>query len=331
MRVKKDYQLIIFLILIPIFMFGAFYISSRIGNSLPQFSIENKSNEGCSIFYETLKNLKLPVDRSISTVEIQDINSIQIVVPGGSFDINSSKIKNWVYNGGVLVSLSSGNIHILDYGLLPKIKGGMNIYSYGKGTIIGADINAITNKTLLSNTDGAYELLAEMGSYNKAKIYFNESYLFSQNNNMSLWDYMPLWSKFIVYQLIIALIAFFYYKGKRFGRPLPFYEETERSENEYLHSAAALYRQAKGYDLILENFYKKLLKELNSNHEDWLKLWESKSLPSLKEARRFKEFMDINKKRKPKEYIKAIAIVEHLINIIEQRRESYWKILKIIK
>lgn len=331
MRAKKDYQLIIFLILIPIFLFGAFYISSRMGNKLPQFSIENKSNEGCSIFYETLKELKLPVDRSISTVEMQNINSIQIVVPGGNFDINSSKVKNWVESGGVLVSLSSGNIHFLDYGVLKAVKGGMNIYSFGKGAIIGSDINAITNKTLLNNTDEAYELLSEMSSFNKAKIYFNESYMFSQNNNISLWDYMPLWSKFIVYQLIIALAAFFYYRGKRFGKPIPFYEEVERSENEYLYSAAALYRQAKGYDLMLEIYYKRLLKELNSNHENWLKFWEGKSLPSLKEARELKEFMDINNKRKSKEYIKAIAIVEHLINIIEQRRESYWKTLKITK
>jgi len=331
MRIKKDYQLIIFLILIPIFLFGAFYIQSRMGNTLPQFSVENKSKDGCSIFYETLKELKLPVDRSISTVEMQDINSIQIVVPGGSFDINSSKVKNWVESGGVLVSLSSGNIHIIDYGVIPKIKGSVNIYSYGKGTIIGADINTITNKTLLNNTDGAYELLSEMGTFNKSKIFFNESYLFSQNNNMSLWDFFPLWLKFTVYQFIIALAAFFYYRGKRFGKPIPFYEETQRSENEYLYSAAALYRQTKAYDLILENFYKKLLNELNSNHENWLMLWERHSLPYLKEARRLKEFMEINEKRKSKDYIKAIAIVEHLINIIEQRRESYWKTLKITK
>lgn len=331
MRVKKNRELVIFLILIPIFLFSAFYISSRMDNQLPQFSIENKSSTGCSIFYEALKNLKLPAERTIKGVQEQDTDSIQIVVPGESFDINSNEVKNWVKKGGVLVSLSPSNIHVIDYGLPPKIKGSLSLYKYGKGTIIASDINNITNKTLMDKTNSAYELLSEMGSYDKKNIYFNETYLFSQSSNKNLWDFMPLWAKFVAYQFILVLAAYFYYKGRRFGKVIPFYEEVERTENEYLYSASSLYRQAKGYDLILDNYYKKLLNEINSNHENWVEQWEKQHLPSITEARKIHEFMNSKKKRKPKEYIQAVALMEHLTNIIKQRRDLYWKILKKTK
>lgn len=331
MRYKKNYEFISFLILIPIFLFGAFYISSRRENNLPLYSIENKSSSGCSIFYEALRDLKLPVERSIKDIQEQDVNNIQLVVPGGDFDINSNEVKDWVKRGGVLVSLSSGNLQFIDYGLLPRVKGKLTLYNYGKGTIIAADINNITNKTLMDNTDGAYELISEMGSYNKEKIVFNETNLFIQNNSKNIWDYMPLWAKFVVYQLILVLAAYFYSKGRRLGKAIPFYEEVERTENEYLYSASSLYRQAKCYDIILDNYYKKLLYELNSNHESLIELWEKESLPSLDEAKKVYEFVSIKKKRKPKEYIQIIALIERLTNIIKQRRDLYWKVLKKAK
>jgi hypothetical protein len=331
MRVKKNRELVILIILIAIFLFGAFYISSRMENQLPQFSIENKSSTGCSIFYEALKKLKLPVERTIKGVQEQDVDSIQFVVPGGSFDINSNEVKNWVKKGGVLVSLSSGNIHVIDYGLPEKIKGSLSLYNYGNGTIIASDINNITNKTLMDKTNSAYELLSEMGSYDKKNIYFNETYLFSQSSNKNLWDYMPLWAKFVAYQFILVLAVYFYYKGRRFGKAIPLYEEVERTENEYLYSASSLYRQAKGYDLILDNYYKNLLNEINSNHENWVEQWEKQHLPSITEARKIYEFMDAEKKRKPKEYILAVAQMERLTDIIKQRRDLYWKTLKKTK
>lgn len=331
MNLKKNRELIIFLLLIPIFLFAAFYISSRMENNLPQFSIENKGSSGCSIFYEALKDLKLPAERTINSLSKQSTDSIQLVVPGGSLDINSEETKAWVEKGGILVSLSSGNLHVVEYGLPPKLKGTLSIYKYGKGAVIGGDINNITNKTIKDETEGAYELLSEMGRHDKKKIYFNENNLFSQGENKNIWDYMPLWAKFAVYQLILILLAYFYYAGRRFGKAVPYYEEVERSENEYLYSASSLYRQARAYDLILDNYYKRLLKEINSNSENLLEYWEREKLPSLNEARKLYEFMHTEKKRKPKDYIQTVALMERLTNIIKQRRESYWKTLKKLK
>lgn len=329
MKLKKSRDLIIFLILIPVFLLGAFYISSRREGGMPTYSVINKSSTGCSVFYETLKSLSIPVERTIKPVDKQDTNSVQIVAAGGSLDINSDEIKRWIKDGGALVHLSSGNLHLIDYGLPPEVKGRYSLYRFGKGLVITTDINSITNKAIMADSNEAYELLREVSSYQKKKIYFNEEHLFSAASNKNLWDYIPMWGKFLVYQFVLILVAFFYLKGKRFGKPVTLYEEVERTENEYLYSASALYRQAKCYDLILENYYNKLLKDLNSNHENWLEIWQREKLPLQNQARKVYDFMGSkNRKKKQKEYLQIASIIEKLNSTLMKRRDSYWKTLK---
>lgn len=329
MRAKKNRDLIIFLILIPVFIWVAFFISSRMENKLPDYSTANKSSMGLSIFFESLKELKFPVEKTLKPVTSQDTNSIQIVVPGGNFDINSNEIKAWLNKGGILVHLAAQNLHFIEYDTLPEIKGKLMFYKYGRGMVIGADASKITNKALMENTDEAYELVSEIGNQGDKKVYFNESHLFSTEISKTLWDYIPLWGRFIIFQLALCLAAFFYYKGKRFGKPVMLYDEVERSENEYLYSASSLYRQSKGYDLMALNYYKNLLKELGSTNEEWIKLWEAESIPELNKAKLVYKFMnDINPKKKQKEYMQIVSIIEQLTSILKRRRDSYWKVLK---
>jgi hypothetical protein len=329
MKFKKSRDLIIFLILIPIFLWAAFYISSRMENKLPAYSVMNKASMGYSVFYESLRELKLPVERSLKPVVSQDTNSIQIVVPGGSFDINNEETKAWLNKGGILVHLAPENFRLLDFAVQPEIKDKLVIYKYGRGRVIGYDAFAATNKQLMSNTDNAYELLAEIGKQGNKKIYFNETHLFIAATNKTLWDYVPLWIRFVIFQVIMSLAAFFYYKGKRFGKPIALYEEVERNENEFLYSASSLYRQAKGYDLMAENYYNNLLRELKSNEEEWLEKWEREQLPELSKAKQVHTFMkDMKAKKKPKDYIKIVSYIEQLTNLLEKRRDSYWKALK---
>ncbi|MBL4936553.1 DUF4350 domain-containing protein [Clostridium sp. YIM B02515] len=331
MKVKKYRELIIFIILIPVFLLAAFFVSSRMENQLPAYSVINKSSLGSSVFYEAMKKLNMPVERVLKPVEEQDYSTIQIVVPGGKFDINSPSIKSWVNKGGVLVRLAAGNIHMVDYGVNPDIRGNITVYNYGKGAVITSDAAYITNKALLENTSNAYSLLSEVSNFNNRKIYFNETNLFQAAVKVSLWDFIPLWGRFLIFQFVLCLAAFFYYKGKRFGRPIALYEEVERSENEYLFSASALYRQAKSYDLIAESYYKNLLYQIRHTHENWLEYWEREELPALNKAKQAYEFMNTSKvKRKPKEYIQIITTIEQLNRILKKRRDSYWKALKKI-
>jgi hypothetical protein len=329
MKARKSRDLIIFLILIPVFLWAAFYISSRMENRLPDYAVINKSPMGSSVLYESLRQLKLPVERSLKPVAEQNTDTVQIIVPGGSFDVNSDALKDWLNKGGILVHLAAENLRFIEYGTQPDIKGRLMIYKYGRGMIIGGNAFAVTNKELMKNTDAAYELLEEIIRQGNREIYFNETHLFTAVQNKTLWDYVPLWIRFIIFQFILALAAFFYFKGKRFGKPITLHEEIERSENEYLYSASSLYRQAKTYDLMARNYYSNLLRELKANHEDWVEQWERENLPELGKAKQVYEFMmNIKDKKKSKEYMQIISYIERLTNILRKRRDSYWKTLR---
>lgn len=329
MKARKSRDLIFFLILIPVFLWAAFYISSRMENKLPSYSVINKSSMGYSVFYESLRELKLPVERSLNPVTTQDTDSVQIVAPGGNFDLNSEELKSWLNRGGILVHLASDNLRLLNFVPQPEVKGKFIFYKYGRGIVIGYNALELTNKQLMNNTDGAYELLTEIGNHGNRKIYFNETHLFLSSMTKTLWDYVPLWIRFLLFQLVLSLAAFFYYRGKRFGKPIALYEEAERNENEYLYSASSLYRQAKAYDLMAENYYSNLLRELKSNHEEWLELWQRENLPQLSRAKQVYSFMnDIKNRKKPKEYIQIVSSIEQLTSMLKKRRDSYWKALR---
>lgn len=329
MKIKRNKDLILFVILIPLFLCGAFYASSRMNNQMPSYSVENKSQTGYSVFFESLKELNLPVDRTLNSVKNYDNGSIQIAAQGGNFDVNGSEIKNWVNDGGILVYLTTENSLLTEYDRSPKVKGNFKIYKYNKGSIISLNANYVTNKTLTKDTSKAYALLKEINSHNYKKIYFNEAHLFASADKKSLWDSIPMEIKYIIYQFIIVLCAFLYYKGKRFGKIMPLYDEEERSENEYLYSAASLYRQAKCLDIMAENYYKSFLKQINYSNDDWLEYWEREKLPQASKAKKVYEFMNNGKlKLKAKEYIQIVNIIEQLTNILKRRRDLYWKDLK---
>jgi hypothetical protein len=328
MKKKVSRDMLLFLILIPVFLVGAFYISSRLDKNLPSYTIDNKGREGYSVFYETLKELKLNVERTLTPVELQNSSSVQIVPSGGSFNLNNKEIKSWVEKGGSILYLTYGGIAILPEAGTPEIKDGLSIYKVGAGRIITADSAALTNNALIRNKAKAYIIYKEIAGLNKP-ISFNESYIYSDQKKVELWDYISLEIKFIIYQLIIVLAAFFYYKGRRFGRPVPLYEETERNENEYIYSAASLYRAAKCLDLMVENYYSSLLRELKCNSEEFLEVWRKKSLPDLDKAERVYEFIkNETYKKKSKECVNIISVIEQLRKIVRKRRETYWKTLK---
>jgi hypothetical protein len=329
MKKKTNKDLILFVLVVPIFLFLTFYISNRMEKSQPAYSVVNKSKMGYSVFYEALKQLNYPVEKVLKPVNEYPNDSMQIIPPGGEFTINNQEVKQWVENGGTLVYLTPEIDQNIGYGAPVETKKNIKLYVYHKGRIINANADFMTNKTLIKDTAYAYELLEEISNLPYGKIYFNESYLFSSNSTKSLWDITPIEIKYIIYQMIIALVAFFYYKGKGFGKKLPLYEEVERSENEYLYSASSVYRQAKCYDLMVDNYYKSFLKGFVGNSVDWLEYWEKEKLPSLNQARSVYEFMKCKKtKIRPKEYIKTVTMIEHLNNILDKRSDKHWKTLK---
>ena len=329
MKKKTNKDLFLFILIIPVFLFVSFYIAPRMAKNLPPYSVVNKSKMGYSVFYASLNKLNYPVERTLKQLISCKTNSVQIISSGGEFNINNPEVKQWVEKGGVLVYLTPDISEPIEYTTSVKAKGNIKLYTYGKGKIINADADFMTNKILLKDTTNAYEIVEEIGNYSYEKLYFNESYLFSSSSTRSIWDAIPIEIKYIIYQMLIVLVAFFYYKGKRFGKAMPFHEEVERSENEYLYSASSLYRQAKCWDLMVDNYYKNFLKGFMGKEEDWLEYWEKENIPSLNQARSVFIFMS-EKKNKPKvkEYIHVVTMIEHLNKILDKRSDMHWKTLK---
>lgn len=329
MKKDSNKDVMLFILSIPVLLLLAFYISYKLENRFPPYTVENKNKMGYSVFYESLNQLNYPVERALKSLDNYQTDTIHIIPPGGRFDLNDSNVKKWIENGGILVYLTQETESQIEYGTPVKTKNHFKLYTYHKGTIIKVDSNTLINKTLIKDTKKAYELLQQIGNLSYEKLYFNESYLISTNTTKTLWDIVPLEIKYIIYQMIIVLCAFFYYKGKRFGKIVQFYEETERNENEYLYSVASLYMQAECWDLMISNYYNNFLKGFKSNKEEWIDYWEINKIPSLQRAKKVYKFMKYKKTRiKAKEYIKIITMIEYLNKIMETRRDLHWETLK---
>ena len=328
---KNNREFICLIIILPILLYAAFFMSTKIGSQYPNYSVLNKSQLGCSVFYEALKELDYPIERTVDPIKSFDISSIQIAADRnfGHFDISDSDLNKWIKSGGILVYLTPRKIFLNFDELIPEHKGQIEIYELEEGFIVVADVLDLTNQQLLKETTEAYKLLEVIDGFSYNKLYFNESHLFTGVNKKSLWDFIPLEIKFILYQILIALSAYFYYKGKRFGKPIPYYEEEERMENEYLYSAASLYRQAGCWDLMLESYYYDFLKKIGCSDNDWLEYWQKEELPSFNSAKKVYDFMhNIHNNLDEKGAIQIVNILERLKYQAKKRREKHWKRLK---
>ncbi len=324
MKNKSNRGWIIKLMIALFVFFVVMHIAAAYTDIYPNYSVKNKSKAGSSIFYEALGELGLPVSISNKLITEIEPESVQIVVSNGVLDIEDEAIMLWVKKGGILVYLSYMRAPI-EYGDWLREENGIDYYQYGKGFVLSFDKEHITNWALTKNKEDAYRLYKAIGELRRP-IIFNEQHLYSVNVENSLWYAIPLRYKWIIYQLLIAVLGYLYFAGKRFGKIQPLYEEAERDENEYLYAAAYTYQKAKCWDIVLNNYYKYFLKKIHCTHDNWIDYWKKEDLPSLSKAEKLHDFMDsLRKKRKVGHYLRIVASIELLNKIISKRREQVWK------
>lgn len=339
-----------FILLIPLFLWLSLNYAQHRNNNAISYSVLNKGSKGVSVIYEAMKELDYPVKLVLDDVKDQAHDKVQIIIvseDNAKFDINDDKIRKWIKNGGKLVCLYEDfQNKKLNYGktidtFRPHANKNGAVYIYGKGKILMGDSELITNKTLVKDTDGAYWVLNQIDKWNYRKIEFNEFYHYTGNKKPSLWRDIPIGIKLILFQLVILIAAIIFYKAKRFGKPIPLYEEVERSENEYIYSVASLYHKAGCWEVVLESYYDDFLLKAEETFgkkehikEEWLKLWEEEDLPKLKKAKKLYKIInseiniDKDEKKSRKRYLEIISIIEELKKILIKRREGHWKSLK---
>ncbi len=347
---RKDIVILIIVLVIAIGCFICLYLLAERSIGQASFSVLNKENKGVSVIFQTMNKIDYPVSIADDKILYKDNQDVQIIIEPISFDaskLNDEDIKDWVRDGGKLVYLSSHwNEIYLDYGkkqseyicsLTDTVKA--VVFSYKKGFVLIGDSSILSNKTLTFDTDGAYWILQEIDKWNYKKIEFNEYYHILRDEQSSLWKDIPQGIKLILYQIVILIIITLLYKGKRFGKPVPLYEEVEREENEYIYAVASLYKHAGCWEVVLESYYNNLMgslikvlgKDENLSEETWAEIWKKQRMPHYYKAKKLFKFMNSanneikNKKQKPKEFLNMIMLCEELKKVLLKRREDYWK------
>ncbi len=347
LKTKNSRDIWIFIVLIPIFLWLSLNFSGDRNNKSLPHSVLNKGSKGVSVMYEAMEELGYSVEMTLEKIENKDSNTVQIILTSEnntSFNINDKAVRKWVGKGGKLILLSDKWEFIeADYGKKTdafyslKDKQGSE-YHYGKGNFIIGDSELITNKALARDTEGAYWLLKKIEEWGTSGIEFNEFYQYLDPRERSLWRDIPRGIKFTIYQILLLIIAIIFLKGRRFGKPIPLYDEVERTENEYIYSVASLYRQAKCWELALDNLYNDFLLECESMfgkseyiREKWIVFWEEERLPRLNKAKELYSFISNESSKKninSKKYLQQITYMDQLKKILIKRREGRWKILK---
>lgn len=316
---SKDKVLLVVVILICILV--GVGVANRKQGTWSSYSVNSTSINGYSIFYETMQRLGMKVKTSSVPMEQIDQEACQVIVASDEFNIEEHL--EWMEQGGVLVYIEDHEAESIE----------INVSQMGSGMQIDVQGAALlANGMLASRTDDAYELYKVLEMYvANREIIFNEYYMHS-TYEPTWWDVMPAFVKFMVLQGGLCLILYFWYEGKRFGKAMDLVEEVERKENEYLLAVAKLYKKAGAWDLAVTSYYNELqrkLKLLTRQEGDFLVIWEKEKLPEQKLAKSISQYIKSMKqkgKQNHKEAKKVLSMMEYLMQVIEQRREEYWKL-----
>ncbi len=329
MKSRSIRDLILFCMIGVLVLGAMLFMADRQEGSLPAYSVLNKSNQGFSVYLEALQALGVEARQINGPVVEQPTQAIQVVAYAWWFDTTEPAVLKWVQSGGILVLTAPEPPVLIRNGKLISEKNGIKIWQVGNGRILTIPAAHLTNRALTKDTVPSWTLTEALMAQGDRPVLFNEENLFSDKAAPSLWKAAPLWLKLGVYQLLLVAAAWFWMKGSRLGRPLPFVTETERVELEYLRAAAHFYRAAGCWHLMLGAYYRSLIRLLGAREEDWLKVWIREGLPESVQAEALHIWMGaVAADCPPKEIQQQIIVIEHLKETVRNRRHNPWSTTK---
>ena len=256
---KIIYSVIIFVcLLLSVLIYSV--NSSGINNQ--KHTSFNTDADGAGLLYDTLKAMGYPVSRSYGLLDISvSIYDVYVLIEPNYSYFNVEDINNaldWVFKGGRLIYLESSLFSMADNVMLYRIDnpgytlGGYKLYSYGLGEIIRGEAKPLLNQSLIEDSAPGNEFAMLLGRWNVSHISFSES-IHGFINTGNAWYRMPELLKLLVYQLFIITALVIWRLGKRFGQPVPYYEEIEREENEHIKALANIYQKAGAAEYVAAN------------------------------------------------------------------------------
>ncbi|MCL1842269.1 MAG: DUF4350 domain-containing protein [Defluviitaleaceae bacterium] len=218
------------------------------------YSISSTGERGASLLFDTLRHMDYRVRASYRPLTSRTgTDYVYIIIQPRTPLINyymAEEMIEWVRNGGRLIFLR-GN-HPLDLVFDNVINtagidlGDFWAYRVGSGEIITGSAPDVRNDYLMNNSGAGQAIQLTLDRWNSerdiATIFFAE-YYHGFHTAETFVGRLPLVMRLLLAQVLILTIIAIWHFGKRFGNPVPYYEETEREENEYVHALARLYME----------------------------------------------------------------------------------------
>ena len=235
-------------ILIIIVLAAAVFLVLQVDNGDgPPYSPFLTDEPGTSLLYDTLQHMGYPVRIGYAPLtRARNTDHVHVIIQPFNPNITTEMAQEmlaWVYGGGRLLFLHNNLLNALNQ-LLPDSATytihGLDHHRHGAGTVVIGRAQNVTNRMLVDNAaPGAaiHEIIAE---WNADRVYFMV-YYHGFHPTETMFSELPLVIRLILIQLGIALLMLLWHMGKRFGRAIPTYEETEREENEQVRALARLY------------------------------------------------------------------------------------------
>jgi len=213
------------------------------------YSVRSTNERGASLLFDTLAHMGYGVNVGRRPLNMSAAaNDVYVLIQARAVcSCMATEMRDWVREGGRLIFLCGSHPNTIisrDENLSGRQAGDFWLYRLGRGEIITGRAIPVTNYELMNDFSAGEAIQATISRWNSEReignIFFAEYYhgVFMAQTGASQ---MPLVMRLMILQAIVFAAIGVLHLGKRFGNPLPYYEEVEREENEYVHALARLY------------------------------------------------------------------------------------------
>jgi len=238
----------IFPIIVVVLAAVVLFVFDNNDSDCPAYVSFSTGERGASLFFDTLRHMGYPVRQGTSPVyRFASTQDAYIIIEPSSPRVDmriAEEMITWATMGGKLVFLQNDLTYfelLLDGGI---VYSNLTIYEVGQGMIITGRTREITNRGLIDNARTGTALHSFITHWDVDNIWFADYYHgFGARSN--LFTRLPAVVQLVFVQMILVGVILVWHLGKRFGNAVPYYEETEREENEHVHALVRLYMKAR--------------------------------------------------------------------------------------
>jgi len=213
----------------------------------PPYSPFLTDEPGTSLLFDTLQHMGYPVRMGYAPLTpSRSTEHVHIIIQPFNPPVSNemaAEILEWVYNGGRLIFLHN-NLHNELNRLLPntptRTMYGLGYHHHGTGVVITGRAHPVTNRPLIESAAPGAAVHNILSEWNADRIYFIV-YYHGFHPPETMFSSLPLVIRLLLIQFGLAVLMLLWHVGKRFGRAIPAFEETEREENEQVRAVARLY------------------------------------------------------------------------------------------